>query len=109
MDNLFRIFDIVLFAFGAYFLYIFFQTKFLGKPINISNFMPTDMTMKNCKQPEAFTAFILPRLLIFAVFLIACGAVSLLQLANTIWYYLLFVLLIAFYILTIRQSRRFWQ
>lgn len=109
MDNVFSIFDIFVFAFGVYFFYIFFQTKFRGKPLNISNFMPTTMTMQNCKQPEAFTAFLLPRLLLFAVFLILYGAISFLQLVTSTWYYFLFLLPVAFYILTVRQARRFWQ
>ena len=109
MNDFFGIFDIFVLGFGAYFFFIFFQTKFLGKPLNASNFMPTTMTMKSCKQPEAFTAFILPRLLIFSVFLILYGAVSLFQLVEAAWFYFLFLLLIVFYVITIRQSRRFWQ
>ena len=109
MNDFFSILDIFVLGFGIYFFFIFFQTKFLVKPLNISNFMPTTMTMKNCKQPEAFTAFILPRLLIFSIFLTLYGVVSLLQLAEVAWFYFLFLLLIAFYILTVRQSRRFWQ
>lgn len=110
MDSYMSIFDIFAFGFGIYFLYIFIQTKFMGKPVNISNFMPTTMTMKTCKDPEAFTAFILPRILFFALFLMVYSAISFLQLLNNLWFYLLFPLvLVAFYILTVRQSRRFWQ
>lgn len=109
MDSILGIFDVFVVAFGVYFLFVFIQTKFRGKPLNISNFMPTTMTMQNCKQPEAFTAFFLPRLLVFAVFLILYGAISLLRLVEATWYYFLFLLLIGFYIIIVRQSRRFWQ
>lgn len=110
MDNYLGLFDIFAFAFGAYFFSIFFRTKFMGKPINITNFMPTTMTMQNCKQPEAFTAYILPRLLVFSLFLMAYSAVSFFRWLDTLWFYLLFpAVVVLFYVFTVRRARRFWE
>lgn len=109
MDNYLGIFDIVTLLLGLYFLYIFVQTKFMGKPLNVSNFMPSNMPLRSCKQPEAFAAFILPRILIFGLLLVVYSVVSYLQLVDFIWAYLIFPVLIVFYIVTIRQARRFWK
>ncbi len=109
MDNLSGIFDIAVFAFGVYFLYLFVQTKFRGKPVNVSNFLPSDLTMKRCRQPEAFTAFILPRFLIFGVLLMCYSALSFLQLIPSGWFYFAYAVpVILFYIITVRQSRKYW-
>lgn len=109
MDSIFGIFDIAVFAFGGYFLYLFVQTKFRGKPVNISNFLPTDLTMKQCRQPEAFTAFILPRFVIFGLLLICYSTLSFFKIFTSGWFSLIYsVPVIAFYIVTVRQSRKFW-
>ena len=109
MDSYLGIFDIITLLVGLYFLLIFVQTKFMGKPLNVSNFMPGDMTLSSCKQPEAFSAFILPRILLFGLLLVVYSVISYLELVSFLWAYLLFPLLIVFYIITIRQARKFWK
>ena len=109
MDGFFDLFSILLACYGVYFLYLFVQTKFRGKPVNVSNFLPSDLTMKRCRQPEAFTAFILPRFLIFGVLLMCYSALSFLQLIPSGWFYFAYAVpVILFYIITVRQSRKYW-
>ena len=113
MDGFFDIFSILLGCYGAYFLYIWFCTAVLKRPLPESkNILPADLTMKTCSDPEKCTAMILPWLFITGLTLIGYAAVSYFWGTET-WFLLVafgyFAVILVYYMLTIRTlRRRFW-
>ena len=110
MDAYFKLFDFLILVYGAYFLYLVLSVKWMGRPLITKHFMPTDLTLDNCKDPQAFTSFILPRMVVFGFLLIVYAATSLAGLlTHFVYYFIFFVVVIGLYALTVRQARaRFW-
>ena len=109
----FKIFDVVIAGYGVYFLINWFQGQFLKKPFVSKTLMPADMTMDKCSDPQAFTVFFLPRLLVISLLLILYGGSSLLGFMQEHYFLVygpLLVLIIVIYVLTIKTARRrFWH
>ena len=110
MDTYFKLFDFLILLYGAYFFYAVISVKWMGRPLTIKYFMPTDLTMENCRDPQGFTSFILPRMVVFGLLLIVYAATSLAGLlTHFVVYFIFFVVVIGLYSLTTRQARaRFW-
>lgn len=108
----FKIFDIVIAGYGVYFLINWFNSQVLKKPFLSKTIMPADMTMDKCVDPKAFTAYLLPRLLVISLLLIVYGGSSLLGIMEEHYFFVygpLLVLIIIIYVLTIKTARRrFW-
>ena len=113
MNGFFDIFSILLGCYGVYFLYIWFCTAILKRPLPESkNILPSDLTMQTCNDPKQFTAFILPWLLITGLSLVAYAIASYF-LGQKQWFIIVmsiyFVLVVVYYLLIMRTARRrFW-
>ena len=113
MDQFFDIFSILLGCYGAYFLYVWFCTAVLKRPLPDSkNILPADLTMKTCNDPEKCTARILPWLFITGLSLLAYAAASYFF-GSEPWYlpaaFVYFGAVLAYYLVTMRTVRRlFW-
>lgn len=112
MDGFLSIFSLLLAGYGVYFIYQWFQIKFQKKPVDVKNFMPTDMTLDNCSDVEAFTAYVAPWLLVMGASLVIYSVASY-ALGNSGWFIFIvigyFAALILTYTLMVRHAKkRFW-
>ena len=112
MGGFFDIFTILLGCYGIYFLYLWFCTVVLKKPLNTKNLLPTDLNMKSCNDPEKFLSVALPWVFITGLSLIAYAAASYF-LGSQPWFiavvFAYFAAMVAYYVITMRIiRRRFW-
>lgn len=77
-DNLFVIFDVVMFGAGAYCLYSWFYMKTKGVIHDNRMTIPSDMSLGSCRDPQGYMSFIMPRMLIFSLVVLAFGGLNLL-------------------------------
>ncbi len=109
----FQIFYLVIFAYGVSFLYQSLlcavkKTLFAPKLLFSSSF-PLDA----CRDPEKFTAFVLPRAIVIGVLLVGFGILAYLQPfgegAGAV-YLLIIVGILALFVVTAQQAKkRFWD
>ena len=108
----FKIFDVVIAGYGVYFLITWFQSQVLKKTFLPKTMIPADMSMDKCTDPQGFTAFFLPRLLIISLLLIVYGGSSLLGFMEEHYFFVygpLLILIVVIYVLTVKTARRrFW-
>ena len=112
MDGFLSIFSLMLAGYGIYFIYQWFQITIQKKPVDVKNFMPTDMTLDKCSDVPAFTAYIAPWLLFMGAALVIYAVASYF-LGNSAWF---IVVIVGFfssftllYILLVRHAqKRFW-
>ena len=112
MDGFLDLFSLLLAGYGAYFIYQWFQITFRKKPVDVKNFMPTDMTLDKCNDVPAFTAYVSPWLLSIGASLVIYAVVSY-CLGNSPWFLAVvigyFAALIIVYTLMIHSvKKRFW-
>lgn len=112
MNGFFDIFSILIAGYGIYFLSLWFRVAVQKQPVDTKNILPTDLTLKNCNDPERFTAFILPWLLITGLSLVVYAAISYFF-GSERWFiaviFLYFAAILVYYMLTMRTARRrFW-
>ena len=110
--DFFSLFDLLIGGYGVYFLYQIVQSRLRHQPFPPQNILSRDMTLDTCRDVEAYTAFILPRVFCFALLLIAYAVISLsgiMSAYSLYFYFAVFLILISFYVVIVRQARqRFW-
>ena len=112
MDGFFDIFSIMIACYGLYFLFTWFRTTVLKKPLDTKNLLPGDLTMATCSDPDACTAYLMRWMIITGVSLVIYAAASYLYSRET-WFMAVilgyFAVILTYYLLTMRAARRrFW-
>ncbi len=109
----FQIFYLVIFVYGLYFLY-----QSLRCAIQKTHFPPkllfsSAYTLDSCRDPDKFTAYILPRAIVIGVLLVGFGILAYLQPFGTeaYWaYFVLMVVILVLFLVTAQQAKkRFWE
>ena len=108
----FQVFDLLIGGYGLYFLYQIVQSRLRRQPFPPQNILSRDMTLETCRDVEAYTAFIIPRVLCLALLLIAYAVIAIsgiLDAYSLYFYFVVFLILVPFYVVTVKQARqRFW-
>ena len=78
MDSMFVMIDMIVAGFGCYILYGWFLMKSKGE-VKENLILPKGMTMKHCKDRAGFIAEIQPKMLVFGIATLACGAMGILN------------------------------
>ena len=112
MDFL-SILDLIIAAYGVYFLSQWFKVRVKGEKLDPKSFLPGDMTLETCRDPEGFQRALLPQLLLFGLALLGYGAFCIanvqwdfLGCASTAVYFGCGALVVVWYALLIRGLRR---
>ena len=112
MDEFGSIFDILFVAYGVDFLYLALSSKIKKEPFPASSLMPQGCTIEKCKDPEAFTAFMFPRVLLFGTLMILFGVTAFFGLLGSfllIACVVFFALLIVFFFVVLKRAAKlFW-
>ena len=112
MEEFGSIFDFAIAGYGIYFIYLSLSAKIKGEVFRVKELLPATCTMDKCKDPDAFTAYMIPRVLLFGVLLFLFGAASFLGLFGS---YMLIaciafvVFLVVFYFVVLKRAAKlFW-
>ena len=75
MDNMFILMDVLVIGCGVYVLYAFYLMKAKGE-VKESLLLSNGAKMTKCKDKDAYMGYISPRLLIFGIATVICGALG---------------------------------
>ena len=78
MDSMFVMIDMIVAGFGCYILDGWFLMKSKGE-VKENLILPKGVTMKHCKDRAGFIAEIQPKMLVFGIATLACGAMGILN------------------------------
>lgn len=76
MGNFFLIFDVFLALCGAYALSQWWKLKQAGKLVDCKLVFPSGCTASDCRDPESFYVYILPRFLVFGIAALLAGVMT---------------------------------
>ncbi|MEA4965302.1 MAG: hypothetical protein VB055_05715 [Oscillospiraceae bacterium] len=79
MDSMFFFVDVLVLAFGAYVLYGWWKLRKAGGLIDSKLIYPNGCSADNCRDPEGFYVYILPRFLLLGIFTFLDGLVTVLN------------------------------
>ena len=112
MDYL-KIFDLFIGGYGLYFLYQVFQSRMRRQPFPPQNILSRDMTLETCRDVAGYAAFVLPRVIFMGALLVLYAVISIsgvLDAYGAYLYLIVFVILVPFYVVMVKQAkRRFWS
>ncbi|MBQ6799051.1 MAG: hypothetical protein IJP11_07435 [Oscillospiraceae bacterium] len=111
MESFYLLFDLFIAGAGIYGIKDWLEMKKSGQLKACKLIMPADCKLADCKDPEGFYAYIMPRLLWFSVVCVICGVFSglndyfkFLGSLGTAVTCLCFVIPVVIYSVTIRRS-----
>ena len=114
MGDMFVFMDLVMFAVGIYFIYVWYLLKYKGQ-VKEEVLLSKAYPYRRCKDKEGYKAYIGPRLLSIAVVCVVSGGINLVNDFTSIIgpFYLIFSLLfcviLIWFVLVIRKAcKKFW-
>lgn len=115
MDSWYSLIDIFIFGCGVYLLYCYYLLKVKGE-IKEGVLLPKGTSVKKCKDKEGFIQCMAPKLLIYGIAVVLCGALGMLEsqmrfMGN--WYLAIMAVFLAvtawFAVAEKKALKKYWQ
>lgn len=97
-DSLFAVFDAIMFAAGIYCAYSWHYMKTKRQIHDNRMTIPPDISIEACRNPAAYMAYMLPRMLVFSILCIVFGGLNLLTHVTQIPQQVQFVCIVALFV-----------